>query len=200
MWLNPVVLTRKKPGSPHFYLHPRHVNDLSGPDGFEPPVLNNVIRSLQWFSYLRLSILKTDIFRQTLPKSIVRKWRPWWELAGWCNSGRCLMVSRIHRHFSRGGMQFVPKGPIPCKCVVYIDYILVFGSNKEEHDRNFKGVMYRLKLYNLTVNQEKLIYDAENATFLGYSIAMNAMKLLRTGPMGIRNWMAHKRRNSYADF
>ena len=47
MWLNPVVLTRKKPGSPHFYLHPRHVNDLSGPDGFEPPVLNNVIRSLQ---------------------------------------------------------------------------------------------------------------------------------------------------------
>ena len=89
--------------------------------------------------------------------------------------------------FFQGGMQFVPKGPIPCKCVVYIDYILVFGSNKEEHDRNFKGVMYRLKLYNLTVNQEKLIYDAENATFLGYSIAMNAMKLLRTGPMGIRN-------------
>lgn len=52
--------------------------------------------------------------------------------------------------------------------VNYIDDIIIFGSNKEEHDRRLKKVLQQLKEKNVKLNQEKCIFGVSELIFLGH--------------------------------
>ncbi|KAF7685981.1 Retrovirus-related Pol polyprotein from transposon opus, partial [Cucumispora dikerogammari] len=58
-------------------------------------------------------------------------------------------------------------------CFVYIDDILVFGRNEEEHDKNLNEIKSRLSKCELAVNKMKSIINAKQVDFLGYSILEN---------------------------
>ena len=51
-------------------------------------------------------------------------------------------------------------------CFTYIDDILVFSENREEHLKHFSQVFNRLYHYSLILNNEKCIFEAHNFIFL----------------------------------
>lgn len=61
---------------------------------------------------------------------------------------------------------------IGCKGVInYLDDILIFGSDKEDHDVNFKKVMERLRSYNVLLNSDKSKLAQSSIKFLGHEIS-----------------------------
>jgi len=53
---------------------------------------------------------------------------------------------------------------------VYIDGIIIFGKNKEEHDQNVVSVLQLLKENSVRINFEKSLFRKEEIKLLGYII------------------------------
>lgn len=73
-------------------------------------------------------------------------------------------------------MHLILEGLIGNACLVYIDDILVYGKNEEEHDINLQSVEKRLVEYGLVENFSKRVYKQTNVKFLGYCIGENTIK------------------------
>lgn len=59
-----------------------------------------------------------------------------------------------------------------CPGVVnYLDDILVHGKSKEEHDRNLKEVLRRLREHNVRLNTAKCVFGVQSVKFLGFCLS-----------------------------
>lgn len=58
-----------------------------------------------------------------------------------------------------------------------MDDIMVFGKNKEEHDRNLAKVMECLKNHNVLINEEKCRFAQQSVEFLGFLVSSEGWKL-----------------------
>lgn len=54
---------------------------------------------------------------------------------------------------------------------VYIDDILIYANNKEEHDEILKEVIKRLGDRNIQINLEKSNFNLEEISLLGYKVS-----------------------------
>lgn len=53
------------------------------------------------------------------------------------------------------------------KCLHYIDDVLIWGSTKEEHDRNLETVIAALEKAGFAINREKSEFCRPEVTYLG---------------------------------
>lgn len=56
-------------------------------------------------------------------------------------------------------------------CAVYIDDILIFGRNKEEHDLRLQKVLKRLRDHEVLLNEQKCKYGVTEVEFLGMKLS-----------------------------
>ncbi len=52
--------------------------------------------------------------------------------------------------------------------IIYMDDLCIFGSSKEEHDRNLSAVLGAIKKHGLSLNSSKCEFLKEEANFLGF--------------------------------
>ena len=52
-----------------------------------------------------------------------------------------------------------------------MDNILVSSKNKEEHDKNLKTAIKRLKEHQVKINKEKSLFHQKKINFLGLSVS-----------------------------
>jgi len=64
------------------------------------------------------------------------------------------------------------------KCVAYVDDILIFGKDAQEHDRNLQWVLDRCRMFNLKINSSKCQIGETSIVFLGRKISEKGMKLI----------------------
>jgi hypothetical protein len=62
-------------------------------------------------------------------------------------------------------------------CVVYLDNILIFSRNQEEHDRHVTLVLKRLRTANLCANPAKCEFDRSEVEYLGFIISVDGVKM-----------------------
>ncbi|KAL5961288.1 hypothetical protein TSMEX_010978, partial [Taenia solium] len=60
-------------------------------------------------------------------------------------------------------------------CIIYLDDILVFGRDIQEHNANLKLVLDRLRDAGLTLNPKKCHFLQRSVTFLGHTVSSNGM-------------------------
>lgn len=53
----------------------------------------------------------------------------------------------------------------------FIVDIIVFGANKDEHDKRLASVMKTLKANNVKLNKDKCIYGVDKLKFLGHMLS-----------------------------
>ncbi len=58
---------------------------------------------------------------------------------------------------------------------MYLDDILVYSQNEEEHTEHVRGVLERLRQYGLFANLKKCIFSATSVEFLGFIIDTNGI-------------------------
>ena len=188
LWLNPVVIIRKKTGAIRFCIDLRRVNDLVDLDRFELPRIQDTIRSLHGQKYFSIVDLKDGYFQVDIEEKDREK------TTFIDGIGRLMQFRKMPQGFKNSpaifqrGMQLILKDHIPSKCVVYIDDILIFGRNKDEHDRNLELVTDRLEQYGLEINSDKMIVREKTVKFLGFEITQNKILPLRTRSEGIINF------------
>ena len=55
--------------------------------------------------------------------------------------------------------------------IAYLDDVTIIGNNKEEHDRRLKAFMSAAKSHNLTINNEKSVFNVEELKLLGHVVS-----------------------------
>lgn len=58
---------------------------------------------------------------------------------------------------------------------VFIDDILIFGRNQEDHDRASQSVLDRLKEYGITINEKKCEFGRKEVTFMGHQLSVDGI-------------------------
>lgn len=64
------------------------------------------------------------------------------------------------------------------RCVIYVDDILVFGRDREEHDENLEWVLSQCQKYNVKLKLEKCSFARTEVKYLGFSISGEKIKPL----------------------
>ena len=60
---------------------------------------------------------------------------------------------------------------------VYLDAILIYSENKEEHIALVKKVLAQLEEYDLAVSSTKSIFHVKEVEFLGYMVAVDGVTM-----------------------
>ncbi|CAH2085362.1 unnamed protein product [Euphydryas editha] len=58
---------------------------------------------------------------------------------------------------------------------MYMDDLLIYGCNKEEHDERLNGVLERCRKINLKLNKNKCKFGLEEIKYLGHKITKNRL-------------------------
>lgn len=82
---------------------------------------------------------------------------------------------------------------LPCEGVVnFIDDIIVFGSNENEHNTRLKNVLKVLKQNNVLLNENKCIYKTAKIEFIGHELTSQGIKPLDKYIKGIDDFREPK--------
>ena len=145
-------------------------------DEYKIPNITELVRSLRNQAVFSKIDLVDGYFQVNLKQEDRKK------TAFLDSNNRLLQFTRMPQGFKNSpaifqrGMHQILSGLVNICCFVYIDGILIFGKNDEEHDMNFKKVQERLSVYGLEINVKKSIFYQNYIDFLGYNISKNVIK------------------------
>ena len=83
-------------------------------------------------------------------------------------------------------------GLVDVICVVYLDDILIYSEDPEQHTTAVRRVLERLQQYQLFVNLAKCEFDVERVEFLGFVISPDGVEMEASRVTAIREWPAPK--------
>ena len=72
--------------------------------------------------------------------------------------------------------------------VVYLDDILIYSENLQDHKRQVKEVLRRLKTNGLYAVPNKCVFHQEEVEFLGYILSADGLQMDKEKVQTIRNW------------
>ena len=72
--------------------------------------------------------------------------------------------------------------------VVYLDDILIYSENKEEHIALVKKVLAQLEEYDLAVSTTKSVFHVKEVEFLGYMVAVDRVTISERKVQSIKDW------------
>ncbi|KAF9756185.1 Retrovirus-related Pol polyprotein from transposon opus, partial [Nosema granulosis] len=175
------------------------LNDIVELDGFEIPKIQELITLLHGKKYFTSIDLKDGFFQIPIRECDKEK-------TAFYTGKRLMQFKKMPQGYKNSpaifqrAMQLIFQDLLETVCVIYIDDILVFGTNLEEHDRNLRKVLSRLNEYNLEENTEKRVERAESIKFLGYEISYNSVKPSLDRAQGIMDYKSPESRKELKRF
>ena len=188
-WSSPAHLVPKKDGSWRLVGDFRALNNATEPDRFQPPFLSDFTSQLAGSTYFSALDLKKgyhqlELDEESVPKTALST--PFGSYAfkflamGLRNSQSC-MTRFLNKVLH--GLDFI---------FVYIDDILIFSKDFDEHLKHLKLVLQRFREYSLVVNAEKCIIAARELDFLGHHISQSGITPLIDKVSAIQNFQPPK--------
>lgn len=173
-WVNPLVITKKKDGSLRLCLDPSNLN-------------NNILREhhhVPTFEDLCSNMAGASVF-STLDAD-----KAFWQIK---ISERSSYYLTFSTPYGRYRFKRMPYGIVSATEVfqrifqlifedlpgveIYVDDIIVYGKNENEHDFRLKKVLERAKEYNITFNSKKCVIGTESVKYMGHIFSKEGIKL-----------------------
>ena len=168
-WASPVTIVPKPDGSSRFCINYRKLKNFTTPDQYPLPNIAEIVDLIgqaKIFSTLDLKsgYLQIAIDEASVPKTAFR-----------CHSGlfeflRLPFGLRNAPASFQCIMDSVLGDLIGNHCLVYLDDILIFSDNAEEHIRHIQQVFERLRQAGFTLNSEKCHFGLFEIKLLGFII------------------------------
>ena len=76
--------------------------------------------------------------------------------------------------------------------LIYLDDILIFSRNPEEHNERTTKVLKRIKEKDLFLKPEKCVFNTTEVDYLGFIVKPNEISMDPTKLAGIRDWTSPK--------
>ena len=186
-WASPVVLVPKKDGSVRLCADYRKINDVTTKDAFPLPKISDCLDAVSgsvYFSTLDLTsgYNQVPVAEEDIPKTaFVTKYGlfecPYMPFG----------LSNAPATFQRV-MELALQGLQWSTCLIYIDDIIVFGGNIDEHLSRVRGVLERLRSANLKIKAEKCHLLEKEVLFLGHVLSGDGVKPSPTNVDRILSW------------
>ena len=174
-WASPVTLVPKPDGSIRFCVDYRKLNQVSKKDRYPVPLASDCFDLMQGTSVFSTIDLRSGFHQVTVDPADREK------TAFICHRGLFEFVrmpfglANGPSHFQRA-MDFV-FGDLLGKCVmVYIDDIVIFSKNMDEHAKHLDLVLSRLAKHGLQAKTEKCKFAKSEIKLLGYILNEQGIK------------------------
>lgn len=190
-WASNVVLIKKKDGGLRFCVDYRHLNNVTYKDSFPLARIDSCLEALggnTFFSTmdLRAGYWQTVIRKQDRDKTafITRKGQFRFKVLSF---GLCCAPSQFART-----LELVMSGLTYEICLVYLDDVIVFGKDFDEHRRRLEIVMSRLEKANLKLKPSKCHMFQRQVTFLGHVVSKDGISCDKEKVAAVQEWPTPK--------
>ena len=186
-WASPIVLVRKKSGAIRPCVDYRKLNALVKPDGFPMPRIQDCLDAVAGSSLFSSFDLTSGYFQIPLKESD----RP--KSAFVCKYGLFEMtrmpfgLNNSSCTFQRT-MELVLQGLQWVTCLVYIDDVVVFGKDFEQHILRVDQVLDRMKQAGLKLRPDKCNMLQSEVVFLGHIVSQDGVLPDTSNVEKIANW------------
>ena len=188
-WASPVVLVRKKNGKYRFCIDYRQVNNVTTKCSWPIPNISELMQELgmNQLQYLTSLDLRNGYWHIELTEQakdissfICHKglYSPTRLPFGLCNA----------RSSFQRLLETVLQGLNWKTCLVYIDDILIWASNFDEHLKNLTMVLDRLERAQLKLNPEKCRFFQKQVEYLGHIISADGVQISDRNRTAILNF------------
>lgn len=173
-WNSPVVLVPKKDGSMRFCVDFRKLNAVTKRDIYPLPIIEEVVSRLSGSTVFTKLDLESGFWQVpvaerdqektafTVPDGAFQFNRMPFGLSGAPSTFQRLMDSVLAELKWKD-------------CLVYMDDVLIFGADVEEHNQRLDRVLCALEEAKLTLNLEKSLFGSSSITYLGHCIDKNGV-------------------------
>ena len=198
-WASPIVLVSKKDGSVRPCVDYRKVNQLVKPDGFPLPRVQDCLDAVAGSSYFSTFDLTSGYFQIKLKEEDIPK------SAFVCKYGHFEMtrmpfgLNSAASTFQRT-MEMALQGLQWLTCLIYIDDIIVFGKDFDEHIARVEQVLERLRLAGLKLKPTKCEMLQTEVSFLGHVVSGVGVKPSPTNVSKILGWPKPKNAKQVKQF
>lgn len=174
-WSSPVLIVPKKADRSgekkwRVVIDYRQLNEKIQDDKFPLPNINEILDSMSGAVYFSHCDLSQSYYQCSLDEDS-RKYTAFTTDKGQYQMCRLPMGLKISPSAFSRLMTVAMSGLNYDKCLVYLDDLVVFGRNLEEHNRNLMSVFSRLREVNLKLNPTKCEFLKKQILYLGHVIS-----------------------------
>ena len=186
-WASPLVLVQKKNGKIRVCVDYRRVNNLTSKDAFPLPKIQDCLDSVAGsvlFSALDLTAgyHQVKVKESDVPKTaFVTKYGHFEYVSMPFGLTNAPATFQRVMELALNGLQWQI-------CLIYIDDILIFSRNFDEHLDRLRQVVQRIKEAGLKLKPEKCQMFQEEVTFLGHRVTKSGVLPDNTNIEKIINW------------
>ena len=174
-WSSPIVPIRKPDGSLRLCIDYRNLNKITTPDPFPIPRIDDLIDELNSAKYmtkidLNKGFLQIPVNPRDQPKTAFQT--PWGKFEftrmpfGLMNAPATFQ--RSMNHVLQGLESFT---------ICYRDYIVVHSKNWDDHVKQVRAVLERLKRFGLTANPKKCVWGVAIIEYLGHPVGKGKVSI-----------------------
>ena len=186
-WASPIVLVKKKSGAIRPCVDYRKVNALVKPDGFPLPRVQDCLDAVAGATVFSSFDLTSGYFQIPLKEEDIQK------SAFCCKYGHYEMtrmpfgLNNAASTFQRT-MELILQGLQWETCLVYIDDIIVYGSDFNQHLRRVDQVLNRIKEAGLKLKPDKCHMLQTEVVFLGHVVSKEGFRPNPVNTSKITEW------------
>jgi len=168
-WASPVVIVSKKNGKARFCVDYRRLNDITKKDAYPFPRMENCLDSLgdtQVFTSLHCTAgywkvpLRKDDQENTAITTHCGMYH-WLSMPFGLTNAPATFQRALDIIFSGLKWQI---------CLVYLDNVIIFSANAEQHVKDVDTVLHRLREAGVTLNLEKCTWSSDEVEYLGHIV------------------------------
>ena len=186
-WASPIVLVKKKSGSIRACVDYRRINSITRKDAYPIPRAQDCLDALsgsEVFSTVDMTsgFYQVPIREEDIPKTAFITKHGLYEYTvmamGLSNSPS--MFQRIMELAMRG-LQWIA-------CLIYLDDVIIFGRNFEEHANRLRSVLDRIRKAGLKLKPEKCELFQLQVRFLGHIVSAAGIKPDPANLSKVKGW------------
>ena len=190
-WASPIVLVAKKDGGVRPCVDYRRVNQLVKPDGFPLPRIQDCLDAVAGSSLFSTMDLTSGYFQIPVKREDIPK------TACVCKYGHFEMtrmpfgLNNAASTFQRT-MELALQGLQWVTCLIYIDDVIVFGKDFDQHMQRLEEVLDRIKKAGLKLKASKSYLLQKEVIFLGHVVSGEGIKPSPTNVTKVVDWPTPK--------
>jgi len=191
-WSFPLCFIKKRNGRTRCCIDYRRLNDVTVKDAYPLPKIDQCLDSLEGAVFFSTCDLASGFWQIELDKKDSPK-------TAFCTSRNGLFeyvtlpmgLSNSPATFQRC-MELIFRGIQWKTLLIYIDDIICFGRDFEEHLERLKQIFSRLKTANLKLKPEKCDLFQNSVEFLGFIVSQEGVRPTDEKVSAIQNWPTPK--------